>query len=286
MRLIPGAYARTPARTFDATATQYFEAATGLGLGANDAFWVAAWVRRDGNQITLVSLGRTGGSTNDSRMVLQGTGTNIQAVHTNAGGGNSAATTTLTQTTAWRLVIAHFTQGSTARDIYVDNVGATNAGARTLTNPPNLLRVGLTMAGTNPAAMGLASLAIFGGVSTADLRAQLQLGAHPLTIAAPLLDAWTFATPGPQRGLRGTILQPVGGGAMSLGPVIQQLRRQPQGYGGLVGSGVVTLPTDAGSYSISGSDAGLVYSGSTASVVTLSRSIFRGVFPRVPGRVN
>ena len=233
IRRVPGVVGRRQARAFDGAGTQYLEAATGFGLGANDPFYFLVRARRDASTSNqcLVQLGRTGGSTNDSRGLLTVGASTVSARSLTATGTNgtaSSAASAFTSGAGWYSLIAEF-GGSASRRIIVNGVAVSNSTSRALTNAPNVLRVGVDLAGTTPFTGGLSQLAIFAGTATDGAIAQLAQGAHPLDICPDeLLEFWELDAVGPLQGHHGTWLVPVNGGALV--PTPPQTQGSPRLY--------------------------------------------------------
>ena len=266
IRRVPGAVGVRAARAFAAASSQYLEAATGFGLGANDPFYFLVRARRDASTSNqcLVQLGRTGGSANDSRGLLTVGASTVSARSITATGTNGTATSAASAFTSgagWYSLIAEF-GGSASRRIIVDGVAVSNSTSRALTNAPDVLRVGVDLAGTTPFTGGLSQLAIFAGTASDALIAAHRLGVHPTQLPGRLLECWDLDRVGPIVGLvRRTVLSPVNGGSLTAGPAIQGPPRSARIFVPSVGGATnYTLSADSGSVAATGTAAGTLYS--------------------------
>jgi hypothetical protein len=150
-RRIPGAVGGRPARTFVAASTQYLEATTGFGLGANDPFFFVLLANRGATTTSMVmaSLGLSGTAA-DGRRILTSSTDAIQAQSVNAASSVGTASSAAAAFTvgAWVPIIAEFSAVN-ARRIITAGVAVTNTTSRTLTGAPTTLRVGTSLSGTN-----------------------------------------------------------------------------------------------------------------------------------------
>ncbi|RPJ63662.1 MAG: hypothetical protein EHM24_24090, partial [Acidobacteria bacterium] len=241
---------------------QYYTLASGLGLTANGAYWVAlqTWIDSTAVAQGFLSVG-VSGSGNNRRIVGYASangGFFAQAIN-NVGTG--ALTPGIAGTAGmWNGVVAEF-GSATSRACQVNNgTRQTSATSNSLSVAPNQIRLGASHTGTGLLDGRLATVGIWSGVPTADQRAALFAGAHPLLVSpSTLLEAWDLTTPAVLTGWRGNVLTATGSPTMLDSPAIylprgRSLVAVPAAGGG---GGAVTLPTEAGAYAITGSDASL-----------------------------
>ncbi len=267
IRRVPGAVGSRAARAFASASGQYLEAATGLGLGASDPFYIVTYARRTatGGFPVIVSIG-TGGTANNSCWLYSHTGTanNIAAVSINAAGGFYRATID----GGWPVdgtfysLIAEFSDDNTRRMIS-NGTAVTTIGTITR-SAPALIRIGREPHTAAAVLDGVVPhVAIFAGTASDSLISLHRRGVHPTRLPGQLLECWDLDRVGPIRGLvRGTVLSPTGGGSLAPGPSWAQgpnrVYRMPVGDV-FAGTTNYTLTADAGAATIAGTTATTLY---------------------------
>lgn len=230
---VPASVTPSAARQFTASSTQYVYADTGLGIGANDAFFFAVWARRSttsGNQ-TIIGLGVAGSGNNVRRLLTDGTG-GILAILADNVGSQTWATSGSTAFPAGTYVslIGEYAS-TTSRRIICDGVAVSDSGNRTLGVDPDRIIVAAHPNITTYADAAIASVALFSGTASAQLITQHRQGVHPGNLPGRLIECWDLDRVGPIVGhVRGTVLQPVNGGALTSSVMRQGPSRSPRVY--------------------------------------------------------
>jgi hypothetical protein len=261
IRRVPGAVGSRAARAFVAASSQYLEAATGFGLGANDPFYVTLWARRDSSAVnqSYIHLG-VAGTLNNSRRLSSSAATTISArSYDNAGAQSNASSAAGSfDTGRWYAVVGEWAS-VTSRRVIVDGVATSNSTSRSVSAAPNTFSVGVGLDASAALTGAMATIALFAGTASDSLIAQHRMGVHPTRLPGQLLECWDLDRVGPIRGLvRGTVLSPTNGGSLTPGPSWMQgppvTRRLYVDYGGGAAT-AYSLTADPGSYSLAGSDA-------------------------------
>lgn len=266
-RRLPGAVGTRAARTFDRASSQRLSAGHLSALNGAAQVAVSLWVYPTGSNNFDVLFGQIGASGSGT-----GNTTGIQVLHNatdattlfvacrNADSGPfevyGAGTLTLN---AWNHVFLQYdgTQGAAADRVRVYVGGAEKTPS--FTNPTNPFTLGTTnqpfviaadSGGSTLHWSGRqAQCAVWvGAVLSSGAIAALARGAHPSQFPTGLLECWDLDRVGPIVGLvRGTVLNPVNGGSLTVGPPIQgPPRRVWLPVGDVFGAGGATYSESVG----------------------------------------
>lgn len=264
-RRVPGAVGIRAARQFTAASSQYLVTTSLVPLIA-PPFTVAGWFRPEVATATrtLWCLGDTGTTNNYYRLTYdESVGQELDAEARDAFAITQSTRGGATEG-AWNHAAGVYSS-TTSRTAYLNGVAGTTDTASASPASLDSMTFGRLERSTPSQYMdgALSSWGIWSAALTAGEIAQLAQGAHPTAIRpSSLLECWEFDRMGPIVGLvRGTVLTPVNGGSLTVGPPIQGapvLDRMPL----LVRAGGTnyTLSADSGTVTATGTSARTLYS--------------------------
>lgn len=165
---------------------QYLTIDSGLGLTANESFWISAWVWVDTLAAAhgIVGSGVSGTATNRRFLAVQVTNGLVQASATATAITSTASSPTGLTANTWYNIVGEWGSSTSRAASHSGGTRGTSSDSTFLLAAPDRTRIAAYQAGTvaNPLNGRIAYPAIWRGVPTDSDRSALASGLHPMFV--------------------------------------------------------------------------------------------------------